>query len=128
MEIMQIVGLGLVAAILSVIIKSQRPEISMQIGVIAGVIIFGLISANIAAIIKLLEELAGKVNMDMVYLLTIIKIVGVAYISQFGAEVCRDAGEGAIASKIEMAGKILIVVMSAPIIVGLLNLLVDLLP
>lgn len=128
MEILQIVGLALVATILSVVLKSHRPELAMQISLIAGIIIFIFIASNLSAILKLFESLTGKINLDLVYISTIIKIIGIAYISQFGAEICRDAGESAIASKVEFAGKILIVVMAAPIILALLNLLVEMLP
>lgn len=118
----------MVAAIISIVIKGQRPEISMQISIITGVIIFILIAANLSTVIKLLEGIANKVDLDLIYVTAIIKVIGIAYISQFGAEVCRDAGEGAIASKIEFAGKILIIVVAAPIILALLNLLVEILP
>ncbi|WHH59644.1 stage III sporulation protein AD [Petroclostridium sp. X23] len=128
MEILQIVGLGMVAAVISIILKSQRPEISLQIGIITGVIIFALVVVNLSTVLKLLEGIANKVDLDLIYVTTIIKVIGIAYIAQFGAEVCRDAGEGAIASKIEFAGKILIIVMAAPIILALLNLLVEILP
>ena len=128
MEIIQIVGLALAATVISVIIKEYYPEIAVQISIITGIIIFAVISVKIGNVINLLKELADKVNIDMLYISTIIKIVGIAYITQFASEVCRDAGEGAIAAKVELAGKILIVVMAAPIILGLLKLLVELLP
>lgn len=118
----------MIAAVMSIILKSQRPEISMQISIVAGIIIFALVAVNLSTVLKLLEGIAGKVELDLVYLTTIIKVIGTAYITQFGAEVCRDAGEGAIASKIEFAGKILIIVMAAPIILALLSLLIEILP
>ncbi|NLY43493.1 MAG: stage III sporulation protein AD [Clostridiaceae bacterium] len=128
MEILQVVGIGLVAAILSIVIKSQRPEISIQISILTGIIIFSLIAVNLASVIKLLEGIAERVDLDMVYVTAIIKVIGIAYISQFGAEVCRDAGESAIASKIEFAGKVLIILIAAPIILALLNLMIEILP
>ena len=128
MEIIQIVGLGIIATVLSIIIKSQRPEISMQISMITGIIIFVLLASNLSAVIKLLENLVEKVNLDLVYISTIIKIIGIAYIAEFGAEICRDVGENAIASKIEFAGKVLILILAAPIIFSLLNLLIEILP
>ncbi|MCG8502769.1 MAG: stage III sporulation protein AD [Firmicutes bacterium] len=128
MEILQIVGLGLVAAIMSIVIKGQRPEISMQISILTGIMIFTLMAVNFSTVLKLLEGIADKADLDLAYVTTILKIIGIAYISQFGAEICRDAGEGAIASKIEFAGKILIIVMAAPIVMALLNLLIEMIP
>ena len=64
----------------------------------------------------------------MVYMGTILKIVGVAYIADFGSQICRDAGEGALASKIEFAAKIIVLVMAVPIIVAVLQSLLKLVP
>ncbi len=128
MEILQIVGLGVIAAILSIIVKDQRPEIAMQISIIAGIIIFALLASNLRIVLRLLEGIASRADLNLTYVSTIVKVIGIAYISQFGAEVCRDAGESAIASKIEFAGKVLIIVMAAPIILALLNLLIEMVP
>jgi stage III sporulation protein AD len=128
MDIFKIVGLGLIAAILSVVLKSQKPEISLQISIVTGLIIFLFIATRLSYVIEVLNLVARKIDIDLVYITTIFKIVGIAYISEFGAQVCRDAGEAAIASKIEFAGKVLIMVLAVPILVALLNLLVKLMP
>ncbi len=128
MEILQIVGLGVIAAILSIIVKDQRPEIAMQISIVAGIIIFALLASNLRIVLRLLEGIASRADINLTYVSTIVKVIGIAYIAQFGAEVCKDAGESAIASKIEFAGKVLIVVMAAPIILALLNLLIEMVP
>ncbi|MBB6216620.1 stage III sporulation protein AD [Anaerosolibacter carboniphilus] len=128
MEIFKIVGLGLIAAILSVVLRSQKPEISLQISIVTGLIIFLFIATRLSYVIEVLNLVAQKIDIDLIYITTIFKIVGIAYISEFGAQVCRDAGEGAIASKIEFAGKVLIMVLAVPILVALLNLLVKLMP
>ena len=128
MEIFPIVGLALVATVLSVILKGQRPEIAIQISIITGVIIFMLMIFRISAVIELLENLAKKVSIDLIYLSTILKIVGIAYITTFGAEVCRDAGESAIASKVEFAGKILIMILAIPILMAVLETVVNIIP
>ena len=128
MEILQIVGLGLVASVLSVVLKNHRPEISMQISIVTSIIIFLFLSAHIPTVLNLIKNIAEKVHLDWFYMSSIIKVIGIAYITEFGAEVCRDAGENAIASKIEFAGKVLILILAAPIILALLNLLVEILP
>lgn len=128
MEVFQIVGLALVAAVLSVLLKGQKPEIAIQISIITGVIIFLLMIFRISAIILLLQDLAKKVSIDFVYLSTILKIVGIAYVTTFGAEVCRDAGESAIASKVEFAGKILIMILAIPILMAVLETILKIMP
>ncbi len=128
MEIFKIVGIGLVATILAIVLKTQKPEIAVQISIATGVIIFIFIATRLTVVLEVLNMVAGKIDIDLVYITTIFKIVGIAYVSEFGAQVCRDAGEGAIASKIEFAGKILIMVLAIPILVALLNLIVRLMP
>lgn len=128
MEIFQIVGLALVAAVLSVLLRNQRPEIALQVSIVTGVIIFLLMAARITTVVSLLEDIAKKINIDIVYLTTVLKITGIAYITTFGAEVCRDAGENAIASKIEFAGKILIMVLAIPILMAVLDIMVRIMP
>ncbi len=128
MEIIQIIGLGIIATILSIVIKSHHPEIAIQISILTGVIIFALIAVNLRAVLKMMEQISNKAGMDFAYFINIIKIIGIAYISQFGSEVCRDAGETAIASKIEFAGKILIALVAAPIIFGFINTLIEIMP
>ncbi|HBI03894.1 MAG TPA: stage III sporulation protein AD, partial [Paenibacillaceae bacterium] len=71
---------------------------------------------------------AAQANLNMIYLDTILKIIGIAYIAEFGAQVTRDAGQGAIASKIELAGKVLIMVMAIPILSLIVETIVRLLP
>lgn len=128
MEIVQIVSLGIVATILVVLLKSQRPEIAVQVSIVTGIIIFLFAASKISAVVSLLSTFTGKAQIDMIYLTTMLKIIGIAYIAEFGAEVCRDAGEGSIASKIELGGKVIIVVMAVPIITSLLELLVKIMP
>lgn len=128
MEILQIVAIGLIAAILSVIIKNQKPEIAIYIGLTTGIIIFIFIATKLQSVIEILNQLTKQINIDDIYLSTILKIVGIAYIAEFGAQVCKDAGEGVIASKIEFAGKVLIMVMSVPILVSLMDLIINIVP
>lgn len=76
----------------------------------------------------MLEKLAMQANIDMIYLETILKIIGIAYIAEFGAQITKDAGQNSIAAKIELAGKILIMVMAIPIIGAIIETVIHLLP
>jgi stage III sporulation protein AD len=128
MDILQIVGFGLVATTLAVVIKKQKPEIALQLSLAAGVIIFLLMIDKIRMVVLVLEELAVKANINIFYMTTVLKIIGIAYIAEFGAQVCRDAGESAIATKIEFAAKIVIMVVAIPIIVAILESVIRLIP
>ena len=128
MEIIQIVGLGFIVTLLILIIRGQRPEIAVQISIALATIIFLLVLAKIDVVLTLFRDLADKASVSQMYLNTILKIIGIAYITEFGAQVCRDAGEGAVAAKIEFAGKILVMVMAIPIIALVLETIVRLIP
>ncbi|BAH43302.1 MULTISPECIES: stage III sporulation protein AD [Brevibacillus] len=128
MEIVQIVGLGLVATILALVIKEQKPMFAFLLAIASGVIIFYFLVGKIAEVIRILERLAVQADLNLVFLETILKIIGIAYIAEFGAQMTRDAGQGAIASKIELAGKVLILVMAVPIIQIIIETVIDLLP
>ncbi|SEB69413.1 stage III sporulation protein AD [Paenibacillus sp. GP183] len=128
MEIIQIVGLGLIVTILSLIIKEQKPEIAFLLATFTGIVIFLFLIGRISSVIRVLEDLATKTGINMVFLKTILKIIGVAYIAEFGAQIVRDAGQESVASKIELTGKILIMVMAIPIISVIIETVVKLLP
>lgn len=128
MEIIHIIGLGFVVTLLILIIKQQRPEMAVQLSIALATIIFLIILGKINVVLNLFRELADKANISQMYLNTILKIIGIAYVTEFGAQVCRDAGEGAVAGKIEFAGKVMIMVMAIPIIALVLDTIVRLIP
>jgi stage III sporulation protein AD len=128
MDIMQITAIGLVTALLVIIVKQQRPDIAMLISLTAGSIIFILLLGNIKIIASSVENMALKANLESVYITTVLKVIGIAYIAEFGSQVCKDAGEGTIASKIELAGKILIMVLALPILTALMEAILKILP
>lgn len=128
LEILQIIGLAIVATIIAVVIKTQKPEISVQISIVTGIMIFLLIATKLSAVIDFFKGFAQKANVDMMYFTTLLKVIGIAYIAEFGAEVCRDAGESSIASKVELAGKVIIMVLAVPIVTSLLELIIRIMP
>lgn len=128
MEIIQIVGLGIIASILAIIVKQQKAEFGVHIGIAAGIIIFLMIIGKMAGVLEVFRSIAEKANINFIYINIIMKIIAISYISEFGMQVCKDAGENAIASKIELAGKVLIMVAATPIITALLELITQILP
>ncbi|WP_071591163.1 stage III sporulation protein AD [Calidifontibacillus oryziterrae] len=128
MEILQIVGIALTATFLALIIKEQKPAFSSMLVIFVSIVIFLFLVEQIYEIIRMLERIAINANVNMVYLETILKIIGIAYIAEFGAQITKDAGQGAIAAKIEMAGKILILVMAIPILTVIIETVISLIP
>ena len=128
MEIVKIIGIGLVALIIIVILKQYRPEFAMYVSLSAGVIIFALIFTKLSGIIELLKNLSSKASINNQFITLLIKITGIAILTEFAVSVCKDSGEAAIASKIEMGTKIIIISMSIPIISSLLEVILKVLP
>ncbi|MCL5934891.1 MAG: stage III sporulation protein AD [Firmicutes bacterium] len=128
MEIVQVVSFGLLVTFLIVLIKQQRPDFAMFLSIVAGVAIFLMMLGKIEAVFNVLTDLGSRANVNMIYMGTVLKIIGIAYIAEFGAQVCRDAGEGVVATKIEFAAKILVMVMAIPIILAILEALLKLIP
>lgn len=122
MLIFRIIGLGVVAAALSVLVKQHRPELAMAIPILASVLILSMCAPYLAAVIELIEDIADRSGIELTHIKTVIKITGVAYICQFASDICKDAGESAVSSKIELGGKIVIITLSMPIIYNLLEL------
>lgn len=127
MEIAQIVGFGLIAAVLAVVLRQQKPELALLLSIGAGIFLFFMVLGKIGAVVNVLRDLSVRANVNLIYLGTVLKIVGIAYIADFGAQLCRDAGENALASKIEFAAKILILVLAVPIVMAVLDTLFDIL-
>lgn len=128
MDIIQIGAIGIVSTILALSIKKQSPEFSLLISIAAGVIIFIMVIPKFEALFQVFNKITSSADIDLTYISIVIKIIGIAYISQFSSQICIDAGESAIASKIELAGKILIMVISAPILLTLVELVVAMIP
>ncbi|AZR73548.1 stage III sporulation protein AD [Anoxybacter fermentans] len=128
MEIFQIVGVGIITTILIMVIKEHKPEIAIQLTILVGVLIFILMMDKITGVVNVLRQLAIKANISLTYITTIFKIIGIAYIAEFGAQICRDAGEGVIAAKIEFAAKILIMIIALPIMIAIMESIVKILP
>lgn len=121
MEIVKVVSFAFIALAIVLIFKDRRSDLSMQISLTAGVLIFIYMVSKLTVVLQLLQELSIKANIDFVYLNTVFKILGIAYLSSFCSEICKDAGENNIASQVEFAGKIFILVLAIPILMAVLQ-------
>lgn len=127
MDIFKITALAICGAILTLIVKENKPAIAICIGIICTLILFFEILGNLSYIFTSLSSISSHLSFSYEYMETIIKITGVSYISKFGTDICRDAGNAAIATTLEIAGKIIIIVLSLPVLISVINLLVGLL-
>jgi stage III sporulation protein AD len=96
--------------------------------VFVGCVIFLFLVDQIYEIIRMIERIAINASVNLIYVETILKIIGIAYIAEFGAQITKDAGQGAIASKIELGGKILILTMAIPILTVIIETVLGMIP
>ena len=128
MDIVKIIGVGLTATIIIIILKQYKPEFAIYAAIIAGTIILFMVMDKLSAIVKILESLANKTGAGSTFIGILLKITGIAILTEFAVSVCRDSGETAIANKIDLGGKIIIISISIPIITALLELIINILP
>ena len=126
MEISKIIALGLIGTIFSVLLKKENPQIAMMVAVVTGVLIFLMLCVPLGNLLALLRETAEQAGVGEGYFSVVLKVIGIAYLTQFGAQLCADAGEGAVAAKIELAGKVLMMTAAAPVLTGLLEMVMGL--
>ena len=128
MEIIKIIGIGIISLIVLTIVKQYKPEFSAVISIVAGIIIFSLVFDRITGIVNILKTLTNKIGINSTYISILLKITGIAILTEFAVSVCKDAGETAIASKVDFGGKIIIISISIPIITALLEIIVQVMP
>ncbi|MDH2858607.1 stage III sporulation protein AD [Bacillus cytotoxicus] len=109
-------------------LNQHKSSITSLFIVFIGSVMFLLLIDQIHSILKMIERIASEAKVSNVYVETLLKIIGIAYIAEFGAQITKDAGQGAIASKIELAGKILILVMAIPILTVVIETILGFLP
>ncbi|QDP40572.1 stage III sporulation protein AD [Radiobacillus deserti] len=128
MEIFQIVTIAIVTSLLVLILKEQKSTMAFFLILLTGIFIFVVVIEHIAHIFELIQQLGVKANVDGMYIETILKIIGIAYIAEFGAHLTRDAGLSSIAAKIELAGKVFILVLAVPILTAVIETILGFLP
>lgn len=128
MDMIKVLGVGITGAILALVVKESKPQMALVISIAVAAVLMLMILSQIEYVLNVVYVTASSLNINMEHISAIFKMVGVSYLSQIGSLMCKDAGQSAIAAKVELAGKVIIVVLSVPILLELMNLLVGLLP
>lgn len=128
MDIIQIITLSIVASLLFIILKDINPTFAFFIIIVTGVIILYSIVNQIGMIIHLIRSLSEKASVDKIYMDTILKIIGIAYITELGANMTKDAGLSSVSAKIELAGKMFILLLAIPIISAVIEIILNFIP
>lgn len=125
MEITTIIGVGILGTILSAMVKNYRPELGIAVSVVTGVAIFFMAANSLKSVVSGINSMCEKVGVDIAFFKVIVKVIAIAYITEFAAALCKDSGEGAIAKKLEMAGKTAVIAAMLPIVKNLLDVIVN---
>ena len=126
MNIIIIASVALIAAILSLVLKQYKPEYSLFISISAGVLIFLSVLAVTRPIMDFINNLTSQTGLSGVYAEVLIKSLAVCYITQLASDCCTDAGETAIAGKLQIAGKVAILLIALPMFQSLTELVTEL--
>ncbi len=121
MSMIQAGLIGVIGAVLAIQLKAGRAEYGIYVCVAAGVILFSMIVDRLGIFIRTVEQITSYINLDAEYLATLFKMIGVTYIAEFSAGICRDAGYQTLAGQIEIFGKLTILVMGLPVLLALLQ-------
>lgn len=123
MEILKISAIALAGVILAALLKSVNKDISLYVILSTAVIILITVLARITEIFSFIENIYENITYGREFFPVIIKVLIIAYITDFTAQLCKDAGEGAIGSKVELAGKVIIFYTAMPILTAILELI-----
>ena len=127
MEIFKIVSFAFVALFVFLFFKDKKSDIAVLISLVAGVILFISILTSINDIINFIKDISSKANINIVYIGIVLKIIAISYLATFCSEICKDAGASSIASKVEFSAKILILTLAIPVLMAVLQSILQIL-
>lgn len=127
MEIIKVAFFALTALFIYLLLKQNKSELGMLIVLVAGAGIFLYMIGQLGEVIDFINDIANKANIDTVYIGIVLKILAIAYITSFCIEICKDSGAGSIGSKVEFAGKIMILGLAIPILMAVLDSILQIL-
>lgn len=126
MELIKVMILGIIVSMLVVFLKQVKPEYSLLCLVVGSVVILAYIINYMTKVFVFFQEIIDKTGINYSLFVSMLKIVGLGYLIEFSASVCRDSGNNSIADKVILAGKIMIFVVSIPIITNLFEMILEL--
>ena len=120
MDIVKIIALSLAGVMLAAVLRQHSPEYGIYAALAVGILILLYISGYLQEAIRFLTSMAERTGLGA-------RSIGIAYLTEFSAQLCKDAGYGAIAMKVELAGKLMILVTALPVFQSLVDLILSLL-
>ncbi|MBE5745858.1 MAG: stage III sporulation protein AD [Clostridiales bacterium] len=126
MEILKIILIGVITCVATIVLKNIKPELSILVSLAGGVVILVMVINSLTEIITNFSGIVNKTNVNTQLFSSVLKIVGVGYITEFGANICQDTGNSSIADKVLLAGKVIILCFALPIVNSMLNVIIGL--
>ncbi len=121
MDIVKIAALGIVGTLLGILLKGQKKEYELFVTLGVSLCIFYFIMSKLELVLSVVNQMQEYVSLDTSYIAILVKMIGITYVSEFSANLCKDAGYQAVAGQIEMFGKLSILVISMPVLLVLLE-------
>lgn len=124
----KLAGFAIAVSVTALAVKSYRPELGQQIAVAAGLMFLLFAIGQLDQAYGMVRQWLSRYGLPQEFFSVIIKVTGVVYLIQFAADICRDCGETAMAGKVELAGRAIILVLCLPVIGSILELISSILP
>ena len=125
MEIVKIIGVAFVTAISAILLRSTKPELSFAVTVVGVIVILVYLLDLLQSTVNVFASVASLTGLENGLIKILLKIVGVGYLTEFSAGILTDFGSGSLADKVTLGGKLIILILSLPIIESLLTLLTE---
>lgn len=126
-ELLKILAVALVTVFAHIIVKQTRPEIAMIISIAGSVLIIVMIVDSLSSVISSFYNIFQTTGVDTALLTPLFKIIAIGYITEFGANICQDAGASSVADKVLFAGKLVILLVALPIVTTVIDMVVSIL-
>ena len=117
--------IGMAGVCLAIPLKSYKAEYGMLISLGTCVCIFIYLVTKLEIVVEYIGRIETVLNLDGGYIRLMLKMMGITYVAQFAAEICKDACYGAVGSQIELFGKVSILFVSMPVLLALLQTVGD---
>lgn len=125
MDILKIVSVGVIGTFLSLTVRSYKAELGVLTALTTAFLLIFYTVPALSDVVSGIKSLSENAKVDSLYIKAVIKIIGIAYITQFSAELAKDANETLLSKKLELVGKISIIALMMPIISSLLTAILD---
>ncbi|MDI3317448.1 MAG: stage III sporulation protein AD [Bacillota bacterium] len=116
MTLFQVVGIGVTVVVLLGVLRHQQSAVATLLSLGAGILLLLVVLPYLGQVVGLISELAARSQVNLAFVGVLLRVIAIAYLVQLTADVARDAGESAVASRIELAGQILVLVLAVPIL------------